>query len=83
MNSPHSSVRRWGWANGTNCAFRDADGHAVYPILDWRNLPRCPDLPTYLPKSNIASQDSYGQLWGWANDTNCAFRDANGLPIQP
>ncbi len=65
--------RRWGWANGASCAFRNDNGS---PVFTWATAPRCLLLD---PATSSSAPDKDGHVW--ATDGSCAFKDANNQPV--
>jgi hypothetical protein len=91
--------RLWGWdsSKSVSCVFKTADGKPVYgtggtaaagavasayflnqTALNWETAPSCKGSV-----QNWVSKDSAGRLWGWENNTSCAFKDSVGNPLFP
>lgn len=68
--------RFWSWNNGVECVFRTpaipgGQQPTAKPVkMDWETAVTCDDAPN--ERNSVV--DDNGRLWGWQNDTSCAFR---------
>lgn len=66
------------------CAYKDDQQLPIpenrqYYMLSWAEAPACQQQPT--PTATSSAADSFGCLWGWQLERNCAFKDAAGQPV--
>lgn len=77
--------RLWGWQSGQSCVFKDDKqqplGHTAAASrkvskpsgrvgLVWEAVPTC----TAAPNTANSEADTFGRLWGWENNSSCAYR---------